>query len=254
MRLEVNNLNYSYNNYSFLDKISFSLDKGIILSIVGPNGSGKTTILKCISKVLRLKKGTVSFDGKSIKNLSLKEISRYVSFVPQNFFPVFATTVFEMVLLGRKPYVKWFVSGKDEEIVKNILDIMGLGNLSLRFFNELSGGEKQKVLIAKALAQEPEIILLDEPTSNLDLKHQFKIMNLIKKIIKQKNISAVMAIHDLNLALRFSDKIIMLKDGMVHAYGDIDKILNEENIKKVFGIDTIIYKHSGISYIIPVED
>ncbi|MHB1274527.1 MAG: ABC transporter ATP-binding protein, partial [Candidatus Humimicrobiaceae bacterium] len=150
MHLEVNNLNYSYNNYSFLEEISFSLGKGEILSIVGPNGSGKTTILKCINKILKLKQGTISLSGENIKNLSLKEISKHISFVPQNFSPAFTMSVFEMVLLGRKPYIKWFVSNSDEEIVTNTLDMMELSNLSLRFFNELSGGEKQKVLIAKA--------------------------------------------------------------------------------------------------------
>jgi len=254
MQLEVKNLNFSYNNYSFLQEISFSLKKGEILSIVGPNGSGKTTILKCINKILNLKYGTILLGGKNVKNLSLKEISKHISFVPQNFSSAFTLSVFEMVLLGRKPYIKWMVSSNDEAIVMNTLEMMEINDLSFRFFSELSGGEKQKVLIAKALAQEPDIIILDEPTSNLDLKHQFKIMNLLKKIIKEKNISAVMAIHDLNLALRFSDKIMMLKNGLIHAYGDINNILNEKNVKEVFGIDTVIYYHSGFPYIIPIEN
>ena len=253
MQLEVSNLSFSYNNYSFLEEISFSLKKDEILSIVGPNGSGKTTILKCINKILNLKHGTLCMEGKNIKNLSLKEISKHISFVPQNFSSAFTLSVFEMVLLGRKPYIKWIVNSNDEAIVMKTLEMMGLSNLSFRFFSELSGGEKQKVLIAKALVQEPDIILLDEPTSNLDLKHQFQIMKLLKEIIKERNISAVMAIHDLNLALRFSDKTIMLKDGLVYSFGDTNKVLNEKNVKEVFGIDTVIYKHSGMPYIIPIE-
>jgi iron complex transport system ATP-binding protein len=250
VKLKLKDLKFSYNSHPFLEDITLKVDSGEILGLLGPNGSGKTTMLKCINKILNPDKGEVFINNRNLKSIGLREMATFLSYVPQSTHSSFALTVFEMVLLGRRPYVRWKVSEYDEEIVFKMLKLVKLDSLAFRIFSELSGGEKQKVLLARALCQEPKILLLDEPTSNLDLKHQFEILKLIEGLVRDKGLSVVMAIHDLNLALRFSDKIALLKEGRIYAAGDVNRILNEENIKKVFGVKTIINNYLGKPYII----
>ncbi|NMA85703.1 MAG: ABC transporter ATP-binding protein, partial [Tissierellia bacterium] len=160
-------------------------------------------------------------------------------------------TVFDSVLLGRKPYIKWDIENKDIEIVENVLKLLGLEEYSLSYTSELSGGELQKVVIARALAQEPKILLMDEPTSNLDLKNQIEVLEIIQEIIKVQKISAIITMHDLNLALRFANKFLLLKDGEIFDFGD-STIINPQSIKEVYDVDVIIEKYLGIPVIIPV--
>ena len=178
--IEVRNLKFSYGKNLVFDNINFSANEGEILSIVGPNGSGKTTLLKCINKILN-PEGEIIVDDINLKNLKQNSLAKIISYVPQDGHNFFPQTVFDTVLLGRKPYINWGVSKKDIEIVSNYLNLMGIKKFALRYFNELSGGERQKILIARALATEARILLLDEPTSNLDLKHQYEIFRIIKK-------------------------------------------------------------------------
>ena len=252
MKLELKGLKFSYGSLPFLENITFKVDSGETLSILGPNGSGKTTVLKCINKILKLDEGGVFLDNRNMNSVGLKEMATFLSYVPQSTHSSFALSVFEMVLMGRKPYVGWNISENDKEIVFRMLKLVRLDDMAFRIFNELSGGEKQKVLIARALCQEPNILLLDEPTSNLDLKHQFEILKLIESLVRNKGLSVVMAIHDLNLALRFSDKIVILKEGRIYAAGDVNNTLNKKNIKEVFGVETVINSYSGKPYIIPL--
>lgn len=253
MKLEVKGVYFSYSSIDALKDVTMEVTDGEIVSIVGPNGSGKSTLLKCINRILNPKIGTILINGKNIKEHEIKELARLFGYVPQNDNYVFPFTVFEIVLLGRKPHVNWRLSAKDKEIVYSILELMGLEKLAFRPFNELSSGEKQKVLLARALAQEPEILLLDEPTSNLDLRHQLEILNFISAIVKKKGISAIMAMHDLNLAFRFSTQTILLKQGKIYAAGKPNEIFTEENIKAVYGVEVIIHKNSEIPYLIPVR-
>jgi len=252
MRLIIKNLEFSYNSLPFLKDITLEVNPGEILSILGPNGSGKTTIIKCINKILKPSGGVVFLDDRNISSISLKEMAMSLSYVPQSTHSSFTLTVFDMVLLGRKPYVSWKVSEDDKEIVFEMLKLVKLDGMAFRVFSELSGGEKQKVLIARALCQQPDILLLDEPTSNLDLKHQFEILKLIESLVRNRSLSAVMAVHDLNLALRFSDKIVILKEGRIYAAGDACSTLNKKNIKEVFGVETMISNYLGKPYIIPL--
>lgn len=252
MRLIIKDLEFSYNSLPFLKDITLEVNPGEILSILGPNGSGKTTIIKCINKILKPSGGVVFLDDRNISSISLKEMAMFLSYVPQSTHSSFTLTVFDMVLLGRKPYVSWKVSEDDKKIVFEMLKLVKLDGMAFRVFSELSGGEKQKVLIARALCQQPDVLLLDEPTSNLDLKHQFEILKLIESLVRNRSLSAVMAVHDLNLALRFSDKIVILKEGRIYAAGDVCSTLNKENIKEVFGVETIISNYSGKPYIIPL--
>lgn len=228
------------------------MDDSEILSLVGPNGSGKTTLIKCIDRILK-PKGTILLDGREIEQMSQQEIARNIGYVPQSSATPLATTVFDTILMGRRPHITWRVSDHDLDKVTEVLALLNLDDLAMRDFAQLSGGQKQKVLIARALAQEPGVLLLDEPTSNLDMKHQLEVMEIIRDLVKEKKISVVMAIHDLNLAARFTDTLVMLKGGRVYAAGKPNALLNESNICKVYGIESVVMNALGRPYIVPLR-
>jgi len=217
LKLVINKLSFSYNSIAALKNVKLELCLNEVLSIVGPNGSGKTTLLKCIDRILKPSQGAVLVDGRDVANIGLGELSKIIGYVPQSSTSTFPFTVFDMVLMGRKPYIQWSVGERDKEIVAEILTFLGISKLAARYFNELSGGEQQKVIVARALAQQPQILLLDEPTSNLDIKHQLEVLNIVKDLTRSRQLSVIMAMHDLNLASRFSDKMIMLKHGSIFA-------------------------------------
>ena len=242
------NLRFKYNSYEVLKGISLHIQSGEISFILGPNGSGKSTLLKCLAYILK-PKGTVYIDKEEISRLPRREVAKRIGYLPQR-ETANELTVFETVLLGRKPHMSWGPSKRDIETVKRIIQMLGLEALSLRRLTQLSGGELQKVLIARALAQEPKIILLDEPTSSLDLKNQVEVMNLLKTVVKKMNISAVVTTHDLNIAAVYADMVSMLSRGQIVALGGVE-ILNSENIKRVYGINPKIIHHYGRPIIIP---
>lgn len=238
--LELKDISFSYGKKTNLEGISLSVQKGEVVGIIGPNGSGKSTLLKCMNLILKAR-GEVILNGTKLHGLSVKEISRLISYVPQNVqthsFPI---KVFDVVLLGRRPYIRWNVVDRDLEIVADTFSMLDLEHLSMRNFNELSGGEKQKVLITRALVQEPEVLLLDEPTSNLDIKHQLEIMEILRNIAKEKELIVNIVLHDLNLACRFCDRLILLNGGKIFAEGNPADVLTDRNIRKVYGIDAEI--------------
>jgi iron complex transport system ATP-binding protein len=252
VEITISGLTFSYASNMILDDLNLSVEDAEILSLVGPNGSGKTTLIKCIDRILK-PKGSIFLDGQEIEHMSRQEIARQIGYVPQSSSTPLATTVFDTVLMGRRPHISWRVSDSDLDKVAAILDLLHLEDLAMRDFAQLSGGQKQKVLIARALCQEPSVLLLDEPTSNLDMKHQLEVMEIISELVREKRISAVMAIHDLNLAARFTDKLVMLKHGKVYAAGEPDSLLNEANICKVYGIEAIVMNAMGKPYVVPVR-
>ena len=251
MILELKNIEFSYNGFPVLRGIEFAVREGEIISILGVNGAGKSTLLKCINGILKPQKGEIFIDHTNIKRTSRTEIAKALALVPQRSEQSFIT-VFDAVLLGRKPYIKWDVTKNDIEITERVLSILGLKKLSLRYINELSGGEFQKVVIARALVQQPKVILLDEPTNNLDPKNQFEVMDIIKKISKRKGISSVIVMHDINLALRLSDRFILLKEGKVFAEGGLE-IITKDNIEKVYGVPVTVENIRGITVVLPYE-
>jgi len=252
VNITIKDLTFNYNSHKILDDLNIVVGDAEVLSLVGPNGSGKTTLIKCIDRILK-PKGSILLDGKEIEEMSRQEVARQIGYVPQSSSTPLATTVFDTVLMGRRPHISWRVSDYDLEKVAEVLESLHLEDLSLRDFSQLSGGQKQKVLIARALAQEPAVLLLDEPTSNLDILHQLEVMETISRLVKEKKISAVMAIHDLNLASRFSDKLVMLKNGSVYAAGEPKSLLNEANIGNVYGIEAMIMNAVGRPYIVPLR-
>ena len=254
MRLKIKNVEFRYNSKPILRDVCMEVTHAEIVSICGPNGAGKTTLLRCINRVLEPNKGSILLDGEETKHMSMSEIARHMGYVPQITQTIFPITVFEMILMGRRPYLEWKNSEEDVNKVIEILQLMKLEDLAMQNFDELSGGQRQKVIIARALAQEPEVFLLDEPTSNLDIYHQLEVMDILKELVSKKKFSVVMAIHNLNLAARYSDRVILMADGKIVAAGNVDEVLTPENIRGVYGVDVeVISDSTGRPYIIPVK-
>jgi len=247
---EVNGINFSYKSKHVLDNVSFSLEADEVVSILGPNGVGKTTLIKCIDKVLKPDSGSVFVEEANLHDMNKKDIAKNVGYVAQR-TETSRTTVFDSVLLGRKPHFEWNVSQKDIRLAGRVLHLLGLDGLALKYVDEISGGEYQLVQIARVLVQQPKVILLDEPTSSLDLSNQHMIMHLIRNIVKKNHMVAIMVIHDLNLAFRHSDKFILMKQGMVYAVGG-HEIITPENIKEVYNIDSYVENVRGIPVVIPI--
>jgi len=250
MILSVDGIEFSYNGRPVLRDIKFSVNRGEVLSILGNNGAGKTTLLRCINRILKPKRGTVFIDGDDLFSLSSREIARRVGYAAQR-NEGGRITVFDAVLLGRKPHIGWEASEKDMKIVREILASLNLEDFSLRYLDELSGGELQRVIIARALAQEPGVLLLDEPTSSLDLKNRYEVMKIVKDAAKEREIAVVLVMHDLNLALRFADRFLFLKDGTIYDCGGLE-VMTPKNISAVYGISVTVEKLGDIPVVVPL--
>lgn len=251
MKLEIQNLSYSYTKKSsdILKEVTFDLKPGECGVLLGPNGAGKSTVIKCIDGIKKYDRGSIKINNYEVNKLSKKRLAQKVGYVPQSI--EFADmSVFDAVLMGRIPYIRYQPSKKDLEIVGKSIREMQIENITHKNVNELSGGEKQKVAIARTLAQEPEVLLFDEPTSNLDIKNQMEIVKVVKKLKKSKKISILVTMHDINLALKFADKFILLKNGVVHSAGD-RTIITPELIKKVYELDVTAEKIGDNLVILP---
>ena len=233
--LSVENLQFHYQGGpKVLKKINFALGDGEFLAILGNNGAGKSTMLKCFNHIITPDAGEVLLNGENLLKMSAKEVARRIAFVAQN-VPDTQMTVHDMVMLGRRPYMSWAFTDRDHEIVHEAMDRLKVSEFRGRFLNRLSGGERQKVMLARALAQEPKLLLLDEPTSSLDLKNQYQVLQIVKDICHETGILAIVVIHDLNLALRFCDRFLLMQQGEVYRYGDTG-ILDREAIWEVYGV------------------
>ena len=252
--VEVKNISYAYSSAvgKVLDNVSFSIGKRQCLAILGNNGSGKSTLLKCIDRIYPTSDASVTVDGKDIFAVSNYEMARQVAYVPQNTDAV-NMTVFDTVLLGRKPYIKWNVTEEDRQIAMDIIRRMDLEKYILRNVSELSGGEAQKVMLARALAQQPKLLLLDEPTSNLDLRNQHEVMCTVRKITQENNICVIIILHDLNLAIRYCDRFLFLKNAGVYACGGLE-VMTPKNIELIYGMHVHLETYMGIPVIIPFPD
>ena len=251
MILNVENVSFSYGSTKILDDISFSADKNTVISILGSNGAGKTTLLKCMCRLLRADNGNVNIDGTDVLNLTGKELARNIGYVPQSTTPS-RNTVFDLVLLGRNPYFEIGAGKADVEKTADIIDRMGLSHLSLRYLDEISGGEYQKVQIARAIVQEPKVLILDEPTNNLDITNQHTSMHMIEDVVRSAGMCTIMTMHDINLAIHYSDKFLFLNDGKVAAYGGME-IINSDLIKEVYKMDVEVVEHKGVPLVVPME-
>jgi iron complex transport system ATP-binding protein len=228
-----------------LGDISVEVKRGEFLSILGPNGSGKTTLLRIISRILRPARGTVKFDGKDFLTLSRREIAKTVGIVPQEHPIVFPFTVREIVLTGRTPYIRGlgFESDHDLDVARETMKLTDIEHLAKTSMTELSGGERQRVFIARALAQEPEILLLDEPNAHLDITHQLDVLHLTRSLSSQRGLTVIAVFHDLNLAAMFSNRILLLSKGRTVALGRPEEVLTQSHLSTVFRTKVTIDKH-----------
>ena len=257
MRLKIDRVEFYYEARKVFDEISFEAGEGEFIGLIGPNGSGKTTLLKIIDGILKPRVGSVYLDCKRISELDPRELARELAMVPQTADLSFDLKVFDVVMMGRYPYLGKlsFEREVDEEKVRFWMRLTNTLHLAERSIKEVSGGERQRVLIARALAQEPRILLLDEPTSNLDVCYQIEIMNLLKELVKKLGLTIICAIHDLNLAARYSDKIILINGGRIKGIGRPIEVLTKENLRDVFKIEAKVeYDQDSKSLtIIPIK-
>lgn len=251
--IDIENLSAGYDGKTIIKGVSLSVQRGEIVSILGPNGAGKTTLLRCIEGILSPSFGSILINGKRLKELNEKERGTIIASVPQIHRPIFPFKVIEVVLMGRNPYISGYStpSKKDYEIAETVIKEVGINELKDRYYTELSGGELQLTLIARALAQEPEIILFDEPTAHLDFRNQLIILSIIKKIVKEKKISVLMVLHDPNLAMLYADTVFLMEKGHIIASGIPFDIITCENIKRLYGFDVEIVSSNGRRFILP---
>ena len=241
--LKVQNISINYGECAVVEDVSFSLEAGKIVALLGANGAGKTTLLKSLNGSLPAAKGEISLDGKDLKDHSRREIARKIAVIAQENETKFPVSVLEFVLSGRfaQPSGNFgWETEKDLQIAVDCLVLCDLKNYESRLMNRLSGGERQRVILARALATEAKILLLDEPTANLDLAHQAMMFRLIRERCETCQSSAVLITHDLNLASEFADEIILLKNGKIMAKGEPEKVLTGENLKEIFGVKVLL--------------
>ncbi|PKP54434.1 MAG: hypothetical protein CVT90_01290 [Candidatus Altiarchaeales archaeon HGW-Altiarchaeales-3] len=240
-KLKIENLCVGYKDINILDDITFSIGMGELVGIIGPNGARKSTLLKAITAVLQPKKGVVLLNKKDVRKMDRKEIARTMAVVPQHTLisPMF--TVYDMVSMGRYPHIKDrfnpFDGAKDVKIVQDSMKMVGVEHLSEKTLDAVSGGERQMAVIARALAQQPKVLILDEPTSNLDINHQIKILKLVQNTVRDKNISVIIVIHDLNTAARFCDKLVLLHNKRILSIGTPKEVLTIENIRCAYKVE-----------------
>ncbi len=253
--IRVENLSFAYEeDVPVLGDISFELRPGTFCALMGGNGSGKTTLLKCLSSLLKIPRGRILVNGNDLAVMARREIARSLSMVPQEHSLVFPYTVKDMVLMGRAPYIDTFaMPGRaDRHRAQAALEDVGIAHLSGKLFTRISGGERQLTMIARALAQDTPVMLLDEPTSHLDFRNQIRTLSIVRRLVREKGLLAVMATHDPNHVLQFADYVMVIEDGRLALKGRPDAVINRENIAKIYGVDVEEIRHAGsIRGIIP---
>lgn len=243
--LKVNNLAGGYYKEDVIKGLSLKVNTGDFLVIIGPNGSGKTTFLRMVTRVLPVRSGEIFYQDKNIAQMNLKEFCRKVAFVSQDIATGFSFTVMELVLMGRIPHLSrlQFETKRDIDIAEEKLSLTDALSLKDKRVDELSAGERQRVVIARALAQEPELLFLDEPTSHLDIAHQIQTLDLLKKLNRKNNLTIVMILHDLNLASAYANRIVLLDKGLIFKEGRPEEVLTYQNIEAVY--KTIVLVNSN---------
>lgn len=249
MQIQVNDISFSYSGFKALKNISFEAAAGDMLAIIGQNGSGKSTLLKCLNRILKINKGTITIGNIPLTDYSPAKLSRTMAYIPQSEEMVSAISVFDTILLGRKPYISSRPTPADMELVASLLSRLELESVAMRQLNTLSGGQQQRVYIARALAQQPAVLLLDEPIANLDINHQMKVMKLLKQLSRE-GMTVIITIHDINMAARFCNKALMLKQGRVFASG-LQSVYTPENIENLYDIQVDVLRHENSICIIP---
>lgn len=249
MTLKIEHIDFAYNGENVLANISTLIEKGDFIALVGPNGSGKSTFIKCLNRILTPQRGTIYLHEQNIADISFNDLAKEMAYVPQNDQRSMGLTVFDYILTGRKPYIHWKPAEKDLKKVAEVIKALHIEAIAMKDINKLSGGQSQMISIARAIVQEPDILLLDEPTASLDIKHQIEIMELLKKY-SAEGISIVIALHDINTALRYANKFIMLKDKSVFAEGG-NEIINKDTIEELYNIKVNLVQQDNSIFVVP---
>ena len=256
--VELKNLDFAYKSrkktFPVLEGISVRIRGAQLVSILGPNGVGKSTLIHCMNRILDPTAGAVTINGYDVDGISIKDLAKFMGYVPYSSVDNFPLSVTDTVLMGRHPHSKWGTLDDDLRIVHEMLCLIGIEDLADRNFNELSAGQHQKVMLARGLAQEPRIMFLDEPTSNLDIKYQLEITKMLRRLSREKNMMVIMISHDINIAAKYSDNIIMMHDGGIFALGKPSDVITSENIKHVYDVDAKVIMDEGRPHIIMIDD
>ena len=252
----IEGLNFTYKGTKnpVLDSMSIDIKGPQLVSILGPNGAGKSTLIHCMNKILEPTGGTVMVNGMDVKEISIKNMAKISSYVPYTSTDSFPLTVTDTILMGRHPHAKWGTLKEDLDIVHESLKLLDIEDLADSMFNELSAGQHQKVMLARGFAQEPRILLLDEPTSNLDIKYQLEITRILRRMSREKNVLVVMISHDINIAAKYSDNIIVLHNHGIFSFGKPEDVITAEMLKNVYGVDVDIMMDNGKPHIILCDD
>ncbi|MGH4141076.1 ABC transporter ATP-binding protein [Clostridium sp.] len=252
MNIKVKDLYFGYNDKYLLEKINLEFKSGNIYAILGRNGSGKTTLIKLILGLLNFKRGLITIEGNNCVKIKSNELSKLIAYVPQSEQATYEIKVIELVVMGRNPYLNLFdmPSHKDYELAEKALENLGIKNLMQKSYCEISGGERQLVLIARALVQNTKFILMDEPVSSLDIRNQHDVLNKIKDISRNLGIGIVLSIHDPNLAMRYCNKTVLLKNGRIMNHGNTKDILNQQNLLEVYDMKfEALESENGINFV-----
>ncbi len=252
--ITINGVHFSYGEFPILKGINLDIDGPELISILGPNGVGKSTLIRCLNKILSPTAGSVLVDEVDIKNVQVKELAKIMGYVPCATGTSFPITVADAVLMGRFPHQKYGSIDRDLEIVYETLDSLGITDLAMRSINELSAGQLQKVMIAKGLAQQPKILLLDEPTANLDIRHQLNVTHLLRDVSRKNDVIVIMICHDINIAAKYSDRMVLMSEGSIFCVGTPEQVITEENLAKVYGVKSKVIVDSGRPHAVLRDD
>ncbi|EJM95640.1 ABC transporter ATP-binding protein [Herbaspirillum sp. YR522] len=250
--LKLDALHYRHGAREVLAGIDLRVAAGEVVALLGPNGAGKSTLLRCINQTAGPYRGRITLDGHDARLMGRRELARRVSWVPQQGGSSMALRVVDMVLLGRAPHRRPGSGRRDMQVVFDIIERLQLQHLATRAVDRLSGGERQRVMLARAIAQESSLVLLDEPTSELDLRHQLETMALVRETARERNVAVLVAIHDLALAARLADRLVLLSEGRIHADGAWQQVLSTENLRAVYGVEAIVGSHGELPYVMAV--
>ncbi|MCG8507629.1 MAG: ABC transporter ATP-binding protein [Rhodospirillales bacterium] len=251
--MRIRSLTVGFGANTVLDGVDLDIAAGTLTCLLGANGAGKSTLIKCAAGILSPTRGNIRLNDRSIADFGRHEFARHVAYVPQSVPTNTSLTALELVQLGRIPHLRGGLGQEDREVIASVMESLEVTPFALRPLAELSGGERQRVALARALVQEPRVLLLDEPTSALDLRHQMETLQALRDLARKSGLAILIALHDLNLAARFGDRVALLSEGRVRGRGKWNEVLTPDNIRDAYAVDAVVGNIKGVPYVLPVQ-